>query len=140
MSKSSLVLSLEAKVCLRENELEEPKRSHNGRDLELELVSASVEDLRKLMEISDTLIADKNKEIVSLRTCLKQRTREIQKMKFNEEPTQGKLLLVSAELSRAQNEKAKLWSKVIAAALDWRIRKLRQIEKETLNRDKLTLL
>ena len=140
MSKSSLVLSLEAKVCLRENELEEPKRSHNGRDLELELVSASVEDLRKLMEISDTLIADKNKEIVSLRTYLKQRTGEIQKMKSNEEPTQEKLLLVSAELSRAQNEKAKLWSKVIAAALDWRIRKLRQIEKETLNRDKLTLL
>ena len=140
MSKSSLVLSLEAKVCLRENELEEPKRSHNGRDLELELVSASVEDLRKLMEISDTLIADKNKEIVSLRTCLKQRTGEIQKMKFNEEPTQEKLLLVSAELSRAQNEKAKLWSKVIAAALDWRIRKLRQIETETLNSNKLTLL
>ena len=99
MSKSLLVLSLEAKVCLRENELEEPKRSHNGRDLELELVSASMEDLRKLMEISDTLIADKNKEIVSLRTCLKQRTGEIQKMKFNEEPTQEKLLLVSAELS-----------------------------------------
>ena len=140
MSKSSLVLSLEAKVCLRENELEEPKRSHNGRDLELELVSASVEDLRKLMEISDTLIADKNKEIVSLRTYLKQRTGEIQKMKFNEEPTQEKLLLVSVELSRAQNEKAKLWSKVIAAALDWRIRKLRQIEKETLKSNKLTLL
>ena len=70
MSKSSLVLSLEAKDCLRENELEEPKRSHSGRDLELELVSASVEDLRKLMVISDTLIADKNKEIVSIRTCL----------------------------------------------------------------------
>ena len=103
---------MEVKVCLRENELEEPKRPHNGRDLELELVSASVEDLRKLMEISDTLIADKNKEIVSLRTCLKQRTGEIRKMKFNEEPTQEKLLLVSAELSRAQNEKAKLWSKV----------------------------
>ena len=64
------------------------------------------------MEISDTLIADKNKEIVSLRTCLKQRTGEIRKMKFNEEPTQEKLLLVSADLSRAQNEKAKLWSKV----------------------------
>ena len=142
MSKSSLVLSLEAKVCLRENELEEPKRSHNGRDLELELVSASVEDLRKLMEISDTLIADKNKEIVSLSTYLKQRTGEIQKMKSNEEPTQvaEKLLLVSAELSRAQNEKAKLWSEVIAAALDWRIRKLRQIETETLNSNKLTLL
>ena len=92
------------------------------------------------MEISDTLIADKNKEIVSLRTCLKQRTGEIQKMKFNEEPTQEKLLLVSAELSHAQNEKAKLWSKVIAAALDWRIRKLRQIETETLNSNKLTLL
>lgn len=65
MSKSSLVLSLEVNVCLRENELEEPKRSHNGRDLELELVSASVEDLRKLMEISDTLNADKSEEIVS---------------------------------------------------------------------------
>ena len=105
------------------------------RDLELELVSASVEDLRKLMEISDALIADKNKEIVSLRTCLTQRTGEVQKMKFNEEPTQLKLQLVSAELSRVQNEKAKLRSKVIAAA-----RKLRRIEKETLNRNKLTLL
>ena len=116
ISKSSLVLSLKAKVCLRENELEEPKRSHNGRDLELELVSASEEDLRKLMEISDTLIADKNKETVSLRTCLTQRIGTIQEMKFNEEPTQENLQLVSAELSRAQNEKAKLRSKVIAAA------------------------
>ena len=138
MSKSSLVLSLEAKVCLRENELEEPKRSHNGRDLELELVSASVEDLRKLMEISDTLIADKNKEIVSLRTCLTQRTREIQKMKFNEEPTQEKLLLVSAELSRAQNEKAKLWSKVIAAATRLEDQKIaadreRNVEQQQIN-------
>ena len=48
--------------------------------------------------------------------CLKQRTGEVQKMKFNEEPTQEKLQLVSAELSRAQNEKAKLRSKVIAGA------------------------
>ena len=116
MSKSSLVSSLEAKVCLRENELEELKLSHKGRDLELERVSASMEDLKKMMEISDTLIADKNKEIVSLRTCLTQRTREIQKMKFNEEPTQDKLQLVSSELSRAHNEKAKLRREVTAAA------------------------
>ena len=138
ISKSSLVSSLEAKVCLRENELEELKLSHKGRDLELERVSASMEDLRKLMEISDTLIADKNKEIVSLRTCLTQRTREIQKMKFNEEPTQDKLQLVSTELSQAHNEKAKLRREVTAAATrleDQQIAadKERNVQQEQIN-------
>ena len=90
------------------------------------------------MEISDTLIADKNKEIVSLRTCLKQRTGEIQKMKFNEEPTEEKLLLVSVELSRGQNKKAKLWSKVIAAATRLEDQKIaadreRNVEQEQIN-------
>ena len=138
ISKSSLVSSLEAKVCLRENELEELKLSHKGRDLELERVSASMEDLKKLMEISDTLIADKNKEIVSLRTCLTQRTREIQKMKFNEEPTQDKLQLVSAELSQAHNEKAKLRREVTAAATRLEDQKIaadkeRNVQQEQIN-------
>ena len=138
ISKSSLVSSLEAKVCLRENEVEELKLSHKGRDLELERVSASMEDLKKLMEISDTLIADKNKEIVSLRTCLTQRTREIQKMKFNEEPTQDKLQLVSAELSQAHNEKAKLRREVTAAATRLEDQKIaadkeRNVQQEQIN-------
>ena len=138
MLKSSLVSSLEAKVCLRENELEELKLSHKGKDLELERVSASMEDLKKLMEISDTLIADKNKEIVSLRTCLTQRTREIQKMKFNEEPKQDKLQLVSAELSRAQNEKAKLRREVTAAVTRLEDQKItadeeRNVQQEQIN-------
>ena len=136
--KSSVVSSLEAKVCLRENELEELKLSHKGKDLELERVSASMEDLKKLMEISDTLIADKNKEIVSLRTCLTQRTREVQKMKFNEEPKQDKLQLAAAELSRAQNEKAKLRREVTAAVTRLEDQKItadeeRNVQQEQIN-------
>ena len=114
-SKSSLDTSLEAKVCLRENELEELKLAHKGRDLELERVSASMEDLAKLKDISDTLIAAKNKDIVSLRTRLIRKTEEIQKMKFDMAPTQDKLQLVSAELARAKNAKTKLLREVTAA-------------------------
>ena len=114
-SKSSLVTSLEAKVCLRENELEELKLAHKGRDLELERVSASLEDLTKLREISDTLIAAKNKDIVSLKKSLTRNTEEVHKMKFYIAPTQDKLQLVSAELARAKNAKTKLLREVTAA-------------------------
>ena len=59
-------------------------------------------------------------------------------MKFNEEPTQDKLQLVSAELSQAHNEKAKLRREVTAAATrleDQQIAadKERNVQQEQIN-------
>ena len=116
-SKSLLITSLKAKLCLRENELEDVKLAYKGRELELERVTGSLNELRKAMEISDIFLVEQNKELASLKTSLNRKNRHIQKMKFEVEPTQDKLKLVSAELGRSKSEKAKLLREVTAATL-----------------------
>ena len=113
--KLSLVTSLQAKVSLRERELEDLKVAHKGKELELERVTGSLNDLKKVAEISDLFLVEQNKELVSLKTSLNWKTRDAEKMKFAVEPTQDKLKLVSAELTCAKNEKERLLRDVIAA-------------------------
>ena len=132
-SKSSLITSLKAKLCLRENELEDVKLAYKGRELELERVTGSLNELRKAMEISDIFLVEQNKELASLKTSLNRKNRHIQKMKFEVEPTQDKLKLVSAELGRSKSEKAKLLREVTAATL-----RLEE-EKKTAYREKSVL-
>ena len=107
-SSSSLITSLKAKVCQRESELEELHLVNKGRELELESVKASLDDHTKLMRIYDKFLFETNKELVSLRISLNRKSRDAEQMKFALEPTQDELKLVSAELVRAKNEKAKL--------------------------------
>ena len=132
-SKSSLITSLKAKLCLRENELEDVKLAYKGRELELERVTGSLNELRKAMEISDIFLVEKNKELASLKTSLNRKNRHIQKMRFEVEPTQDELKLVSAELGRSKSEKAKLLREVTAATL-----RLEE-EKKTAYREKSAL-
>ena len=113
--KSSSVTSLQAKVNLREGELEDLKLAHKAKELELERVTGSLNDLKKVTEISDIFLVEQNKELVSLKTSLNWKTRDAEKMKFAVEPTQDKLKLVSAELTCAKNEKERLLRDVIAA-------------------------
>ena len=131
--KSSLVTSLQAKVSLRESELEDLKLAHKGRELELERVTGSLNDLKKVAEISDILLVEQNKELVSLKTSLNWKIRDVEKMKFAVEPTQDKLKLASAELTCAKNEKERLLRDVIAATA-----RLEE-EKITTNRERKIL-
>ena len=112
---SSLITSLKAKVCQRESELEELQLAQKGRDLELERVKTSLDEHTKLLRISDTFLAETNKELVSLKISLNRKSQDVEQMKFALEPTQDELKLVSAELVRAKNEKAKLIHDVRAA-------------------------
>jgi len=132
-SKSSLITSLKAKLCLRENELEDVKLAYKGRELELERVTGSLNERRKAMEISDIFLVEQNKELVSLKTRLNWKNRHIQKMKLVVEPTQDELKLLSAELGRAKSEKAKLLREVSAATM-----RLEE-EKKTAYREKSAL-
>lgn len=115
--KSSKVTSLQAKVSLRESELETLKLTHKGKELELERVTGSLSDLKKVVEISDVFLAEQNKELVSVKTSLSKKSRDLEKMKFAVAPTQDELKLVSAELGRAKIEKAKLSREVVAATV-----------------------
>ena len=113
--KSSLVASLQANVSLRESEFEDLKLTYKGRELELERVTGSLNDLKKVAEISDIFLVEQTEELVSLKTSFNWKNRAMEKMRFAVEPTQNELKLLSAELVCAKNEKERLLRDVTAA-------------------------
>ena len=111
--KSSLVHSLQAKACLRENELEELKLTIKGRDLELERVDGSLNELKKLMEMLYT-----NNE-----------PKGLQEMVFPVEPTQDEELV--------GDEKANLLREVLAANAGFKAEKIMADREKSFLREQI---
>ena len=113
--KRSLLTSIEAKLCLKDNEIEELRVINKERSLELERVQTSLKEVKKELESSSSIITKQNEEVVHLRSSVNRKTWEEDKMKFRVEPTQNDLKLLSIQLECAKNEKESL-SRELAAA------------------------
>lgn len=113
--KGSLLTSLEAKLCLRDNEIEEFRVANKERGLELERVQRSLKEVKKELEISSSIITKQNEEFVHLRSSVNRKSWEADKMKFGVEPTQDEVKLLSIQLECAEKDKERL-SRELAAA------------------------
>ena len=113
--KRSLLTSMEAKLCLKDNEIEELRVVNKERCLELERVQTSLKEVKKELEISSSIITKQNEEFVHLRSSVDRKTWEADKMKSRVEPTQHEVKLLSIQLECAEKDKESL-SRELAAA------------------------
>jgi len=113
--KRSLLTSMEAKLCLKDNEIEELRVVNKEGGLELERVQTSLKEVKKELEISSSIITKQNEEFVHLRSSVNRKNWEADKMKFRVEPTQNEVKLLSIQLECAKKDKESL-SRELAAA------------------------
>ena len=113
--KSSLLTSMEAKLCLRDKEIEEFRGTSKERGLELERVQRSLKEVKKELEISSSIITKQNEELIHLRSNVNRKSWEEDKIKFVVEPTQHEVKLLTIQLECAKKEKQSL-SRELAAA------------------------
>ena len=106
--KESLLTNMEAKLCLRDNEIEELRVANKERGLEFERVQTSLKEVKKELEISSSIITKQNEEFVHLRSSVNIKTWEADKVKLRVEPTQDKARLLSIQLECAKRDKENL--------------------------------
>ena len=113
--KRSLLTSLEAKLSLRDYEIEDLHAA--SKDRGLERVQACLKEVKKDLEISSSIITKQNERFVHLRSSVNRKTWETDKMKseFRVEPTQDEARLLSIQLEYARKDKENL-SRELAAA------------------------
>ena len=126
--KSSLLTSMEVKLCPRDNKIEEFWVANKERGFELERVQRSLKEVKKELEISSSIITKQNEEFVHLRTSVNRKSWEADKMKFGVEPTQEEVKLLSIQLECARKDKESLSRELAAATV--------RLEKEQILADR----
>ena len=115
--KCSLLTSMEAKLCLRGNEIDELRLANKEKGLELVRVETSLREVKKELEIATSIIAKQNEQFANLKTCALRKTRDAEELKSCIQPTQDELKRLSTRLECAKNEKANLSREVVAATV-----------------------
>ena len=106
---------MDAKLCPRNNEIEEFRATSKEMGLELERVQRSLKEVKKELQISPSIITKQDEELIHLRSNVNRKSWEADKIKFVVEPTQHEVKLLTIQLECAKKDKQSL-SRELAAA------------------------
>ncbi|PFX29083.1 hypothetical protein AWC38_SpisGene6134 [Stylophora pistillata] len=106
--KCSLLTTMEAKLSLRNKEIDELTEANKEKGLEMTRIETTLREVKKELDIAASIIEKQNKQCANLKTCAMRKTRDA-------EGIQDKLKRLTTQLECSRNEKSNLHRAVLAA-------------------------
>ncbi|XP_027060116.1 centromere-associated protein E-like [Pocillopora damicornis] len=106
--KCSLLTTMEAKLCLRNKEIDELTQENKEKSLELTRIETTLREVKKELDITASIIEKQNEQCANLKNCAVRKTRDAEEM-------HDELKRLSTQLVCSKEEKCNLHRAVLAA-------------------------
>ena len=106
--KCSLLTTMEAKLCLRNKEIDELTQTSKEKSLELTRIETTLREVKKELDIAASIIEKQNEQCTNLKNCAMRKTRDAEEM-------HDELKRLSTQLVCSKEEKSNLHRAVLAA-------------------------
>ncbi|CAH3038755.1 unnamed protein product [Pocillopora meandrina] len=106
--KCSLLTTIEAKLCLRNKEMDELTQENEEKSLELTRIETTLREVKKELDIAASIIEKQNEQCANLKNCAMRKTRDAEEM-------HDELKRLSTQLVCSKEEKCNLHRAVLAA-------------------------
>ncbi|XP_058941594.2 golgin subfamily B member 1-like [Pocillopora verrucosa] len=106
--KCSLLTTMEAKLCLRNKEIDELTQTNKEKSLELTRIETTLREVKKELDIAASIIEKQNEQCTNLKNCAMRKTRDAEEM-------HDELKRLSTQLVCSKEEKSNLHRAVLVA-------------------------